>query len=159
MLNQLKLIPDSVIKNTTKGAVFQRPKSACNFVNRLLRMAGLVIEKQQMRTGETDPDTGKGERVRRYSINQESLGLMRGYARSRAAHKQIQVSHIAGNSIKICQGVTACHHGFDGISSEKKLSSAQSGQATELTKTSLPDCTSRNSGEPCNNTNDGTMVT
>ena len=159
MLNQLKLIPDSVIKNTTKGAKFQRPKSACNFVNRLLRMAGLVIEKQQMRTGETDPDTGKGERVRRYSINQESLILMRGYAQSRAAHKQIPVSHIAGNSIKISQGVTACHHGSDGISSEKELSSAQSGQATELTNTSLPDSTSRNSGEPCNNTNDGTMIT
>ena len=53
MLNQLKLIPDSVIKNTRKGAQFQRPKHACNFVNHLLRMAGLTIKSQQIRTGES----------------------------------------------------------------------------------------------------------
>lgn len=107
MLNQLKLIPDSVILNTTQGAKFQRPKSACNFVNRLLRMAGLVINSQQIRTGEMLPDTGKEKRVRRYNINQESLACMRGYARSRAAHKQIKLSHTGVDSIKIKQGVTA----------------------------------------------------
>ena len=65
MLNQLKLIPDSVILNTPEGAKFQRPKSACNFVNRLLRMVGLVINSQQIRTGEMLPDTGNEKRVRR----------------------------------------------------------------------------------------------
>ena len=106
MLNQLKLIPDSVIKNTAQGAEFQRPKSACNFVNRLLRMAGLIIDKQQIRTGEFNPDTGKEIRVRRYSINQESLILMRRYASSRAVHKQISVSHTGTSHIRDSQGVT-----------------------------------------------------
>ena len=87
MLNQLKLIPDTVIRNTQQGARFQRPKSACNFVNRLLRMAGLTIASKQVRTGHTDSETGKGIRVRRYSIEPESLELMRKYAHSRAVHK------------------------------------------------------------------------
>ena len=110
MLNQLKLIPDSVILNTPQGARFQRPKSACNFVNQLLRMAGLVIERKQFRTGESDSETGKGKRTRNYSINQESLALMNGYARSRAAHKQIALSLNGADSIKIKHSVTACHH-------------------------------------------------
>ncbi len=115
MLNQLKLIPDSVIKNTAKGAKFQRPKSACNFVNRLLRMAGLEIDKRQIRTGEFDLETGKEIRVRRYSINQESLMSMRRYALSRAVHKQIGLSQTQVDSIKICQGVTACNQGKNGV--------------------------------------------
>ena len=136
MLNQLKLIPDSVIKNTVKGAEFQRPKSACNFVNRLLRMAGLVIDKQQVRTGEFDPDTGKEKRIRRYSINQESLMLMRRYASSRAAHKQIGLSQIQGSSIKIRQGVTACNPDSNSMSAGDKLNRSQLGLTPELTKCS-----------------------
>ena len=137
MLNQLKLIPDSVIKNTMKGAEFQRPKSACNFVNRLLRMAGLIIDKQQIRTGEFNPDTGKEIRVRRYSINQESLMLMRRYASSRAAHKQIGLSHMIGDSIKTSQGVTAHNHYINCLSTVNKVSRVQLVQAPELTISSL----------------------
>ena len=142
MLNQLKLIPDSVIKNSTQGAVFQRPKSACNFVNRLLRMGGLVIDKQQVRTGEFDPDTGKEIRVRRYSINQESLMLMRRYACFRAAHKQIGLSQLRGSSIKISQGVTACHHtirGNDGVQAQVTTESRKSTETgTLLLRTKQP---------------------
>ena len=118
MLNQLRLIPDSVILNTPQGAKFQRPKSACNFVNRLLRMAGLVIERKQFRTGETDPETGKGKRTRNYSISPESLALMNGYAQSRATHKQIALSLNGADSIKRTHRVTACHHGLKGRDSE-----------------------------------------
>ena len=106
MLNQLKLIPDSVIKNTKQGAQFQRPKHACNFVNNMLRMAGLAIEKQQTRTGEIDPETGKEKRVRRYCISHESLKTMQHYGNTRVAHKQIGVSHIGDNILQRPDGVT-----------------------------------------------------
>ena len=111
MLNQLRLIPDSVVQNTQQGAKFQRPKSACNFVNGLLRMAGLRIERKQFRTGETDPETGKGIRTRSYNINPESLALMNSYAKSRAAHKQIALSLNGADSIKKnaqCDSLSSC---------------------------------------------------
>ena len=132
MLNQLKLIPDSVILNTPQGAKFQRPKSACNFVNRLLRMAGLVINSQQFRTGEVDSETGKGRRERKYSINQESLACMRGYARSRATHKQIHLAHTGVDSIKIKQGVTACQQGLEPASSQALNITVESRKSTAI---------------------------
>ena len=106
MLNQLKLIPDSVIKNTKQGAQFHRPKYACNFVNNMLRMAGLTIEKQQIRTGIFDPETGKEKRERKYSINPQSLTMMQHYASTRAVHKQIGVSHTGGYKLQIPECVT-----------------------------------------------------
>ena len=106
MLNQLKLIPDSVIKNTKQGAQFQRPKHACNFVNNLLRMAGLTIEKQQIRTGEFDSDTGKEKRIRRYSISPLSLATMQHYATKRAVHKRMELSHNGGNILERPNTVT-----------------------------------------------------
>ena len=45
---------------------------------------------------------------------------MRGYAQSRAVHKQINLSHTGMNSIKIKQGVTEDKLGFK-ISAGKKL--------------------------------------
>ncbi|MGI9276442.1 MAG: hypothetical protein ACR2PT_16560 [Endozoicomonas sp.] len=106
MLNQLKLIPDSVIKNTRQGAQFQRPKHACNFVNNMLRMAGLTIESQQVRTGEFDRANGKEKRVRRYNISQESLAVMRHYANTRATHRQTGLSHLQGNKLEDSDSVT-----------------------------------------------------
>ncbi len=131
MLNQLRLIPDSVILNSAQGASFQRPKSACNFVNQLLRMAGLKIETKQIRTGFVDPETGKERRVRRYCINPESLNLVRHYAQSRAFHKQISVSHTEVNSIKIRQGVTARNHDKEGTSCSKSQIAAETRKLSE----------------------------
>ena len=139
MLNQLKLIPDSVILNTPKGAKFQRPKSACNFVNRLLRMAGLVINSQQIRTRE--------KRVRCYSINQESLACMSGYARSRAAHKLINLTHTGVDSIKIKQGVTVCQQGSEVTSSKALNTTAESRKSTALESPDILNTPSGNMGK------------
>lgn len=139
MLNQLKLIPDSVILNTPKGAKFQRPKSACNFVNRLLRMAGLVINSQQVRTRE--------KRVRCYSINQESLACMSGYARSRATHKLINLTHTGVDSIKIKQGVTACQQGSEVTSSKALNITVESRKSTALESPDILNTPSGNMGK------------
>ena len=101
MLNQLKLIPDSVVKNT---------KHACNFVNNMLRMAGLTIEKQQIRTGIFDPETGKEKRERRYNISPESQAMMQHYTNTRAVHKQIGVSHTGSDKLQIPECVTISEH-------------------------------------------------
>ncbi|MET4694480.1 plasmid replication protein, CyRepA1 family [Endozoicomonas lisbonensis] len=143
MLNQLRLIPDSVIMNTPQGAKFQRPKSACNFVNRLLRMAGLVINSQQIRTGEIITETNKEKRVRRYSINQESLTCMRGYAQSRSAYKQIALSHAAADSINIKQGVTAYEHELE-VTAGRTLHIAT--EPRQPAKTDYPDILNTPSG-------------
>ncbi|MGI9275222.1 MAG: hypothetical protein ACR2PT_10315, partial [Endozoicomonas sp.] len=87
MLNQLKLIPGSVILNTPQGAKFKRPASACQFVGQLLRMAGLRTISRQCRVE-------GGVRARFYRINPESLVTMQHYAHSRAVHKEIRVSQI-----------------------------------------------------------------
>ena len=88
MLNQLKLIPDSVIQNTPQGAKFKRPASACQFVGQLLRMAGLRTISRQCRVD-------GGERARFYRIDPESLAIMQHYAHSRAVYKEVRVSHPA----------------------------------------------------------------
>ena len=76
---------------------------------------------------------------------------MRCYAQSRAAHKQIPVSHMAGNSIKISQGVTANNYEQEGAKGEPAQVTTDSRKSTELESDFILNSPSENVGKSITN--------